>query len=236
MGSAGGGLALDVRARARRKVCRRRVSTLVVSRSKKTRRSLLQTFGLAASFAAVAVLLAAGAAGARGTATYDLEGGVDDDWSIWLVPPGGDLVKTLPPRTYVIDVSDSSKEHNFHLRGPGIDRATPLRQETYTTWTVTLSPGTYEYFSDSQPTEIHETFTVSTAAAPLPTPCRVPRVVRMRLAVARVVIRRARCSVGRVRSVRSRLARGRVVRQAPRPGTTLRPGGRVALVISRGPN
>jgi hypothetical protein len=207
---------------------------------------------LAALVAAVGVLPAAGEAGptvgARSVATYDLEGGVDDDWSIWLVPPGGDNVTTLPPRSYVIDVSDSSRDHNYHLRGPGVDIATSLGREEYTVWTVTLAPGTYEYFSDSEPREIRETFTVSESAPPLPPPqpqpqpqppaaariCRVPRVVGLRLVRARAAIRRADCSVGRVRGVRSRAARGRVVRQSPRAGTRLRRGARVILVISRG--
>jgi hypothetical protein len=206
---------------------------------------------LAAVVAIVGVLPAAGDAGrtvgARSALTFDLEGGVDDDWSIWLVPPGGDNVTALPPRTYVIDVSDSSKDHNYRLRGPGVDIATSIGREEYTVWTVTLVPGAYEYFSDSQPQEIHETFTVSASAPPPPPPqppppppppatrnCRVPRVVGMRLVRARTVIRRANCSVGRVRGVRSRAKRGRVVRQAPRAGTRLRRGARVTLVISRG--
>jgi hypothetical protein len=209
---------------------------------------------LAAVVAVVGVLPAAGDAGrtvpARSLATYDLEGGVDDDWSIWLVPPGGDNVTMLPPRTYVIDVSDSSKDHNYHLRGPAVDIATSIGREEYTVWTVTLAPGTYEYFSDSQPREIHETFTVSASAPPLPPPpppqpqppppptatrsCRVPRVVGLRLVRARTAIRRANCSVGRVRGIRSRAKQGRVVRQSPRAGTRLRRGARVALVISRG--
>jgi hypothetical protein len=207
---------------------------------------------LAVALAVIGVLAPAGdagpTAGGRSLATYDLEGGVDDDWSIWLVPPGGDNVTTLPPRTYVIDVSDSSNDHNYHLRGPGVDIATSIRREEYTVWTLTLAPGAYEYFSDSQPREIHGTFTVSESAPPLPPPppqpppqpppaaqiCRVPRVVGLRLVRARTVIRRAHCSVGRVRSVRSRAARGRVVRQSPRAGTRLRSGAKIILVISRG--
>jgi PASTA domain len=203
---------------------------------------------LAAVVAVIGVLPAAGDAsrtvGARSLLTYDLEGGVDDDWSIWLVPPGGDNVTALPPRTYVIDISDSSREHNYRLRGPGVDIATSIGREEYTVWTVTLQPGAYEYFSDSQPREIRETFTVSASAPPPPQPppppppaatrCRVPRVVGLRLVRARTAIRRANCSVGRIRRVRSRAARGRVVRQAPRAGTRLRRGARVTLVISRG--
>jgi beta-lactam-binding protein with PASTA domain len=62
----------------------------------------------------------------------------------------------------------------------------------------------------------------------------VPQVVGKRLSAARTAIRRARCSVGRVRRVSSRRARGRVIRQSPRPGRRLRRGARVNLVVSRG--
>src|SRR5919201_2039890 len=47
--------------------------------------------------------------------------------------------------------------------------------------------------------------------------CVVPRVVGLRLAKARVRIRRAHCAVGRISRVRSRRV-GRVIRQSPRPG------------------
>ena len=200
---------------------------------------MIRALLLAAVLAVVGLLPAAGAAGPTGgLVTYDLEGGVDDDWSIWLTPPNGDNVRTLPPRSYVIDVSDSSKAFNFHLRGPGVDRATPVRGEEYTLWTVTLQPGTYEYFSDSEPQEMRETFTVS-ATAPPPPPavrvCRVPRVVGMRLFRARTAIRRADCSVGRVRYVRVRRNPGRVRRQTPSAGTHRPVGSRVALVVGRRP-
>jgi uncharacterized delta-60 repeat protein len=72
------------------------------------------------------------------------------------------------------------------------------------------------------------------AARPLPG-CLVPRVVRMRLPPARARIRRANCSVGRIRRVSSALARGRVLRQRPAPGTRFPRGTPVHLVVSRGP-
>jgi uncharacterized delta-60 repeat protein len=63
--------------------------------------------------------------------------------------------------------------------------------------------------------------------------CRVPRVVRLRLARARTRIRRAHCRVGRVRSVRSRRFRGIVVKQSPRAGRRVARGTRVNLVVGR---
>jgi beta-lactam-binding protein with PASTA domain len=56
----------------------------------------------------------------------------------------------------------------------------------------------------------------------------------MRLGPAKTKIRRAHCSVGRVRRARARRSlRGRVVRQIPRPGTIRRRGFPVALVVGR---
>jgi uncharacterized delta-60 repeat protein len=69
---------------------------------------------------------------------------------------------------------------------------------------------------------------------PPPARCLVPRVVGLRLAVARARIHRANCSVGRVRRVRARKRRGGiVVAQSPRPGRRLERGARVNLVVGR---
>ena len=67
---------------------------------------------------------------------------------------------------------------------------------------------------------------------PPPVRCRVPRVIGLKLAKAKTKIRRAHCSVGRVRRARSRRV-GRVIGQTPRPGTRLRRGGRVRLVVGK---
>jgi GH25 family lysozyme M1 (1,4-beta-N-acetylmuramidase) len=68
--------------------------------------------------------------------------------------------------------------------------------------------------------------------APPPVQCRVPRVIGQRLSTARARIRRANCSLGRVRRVRSRRA-GRVLAQKPRAGTRRPRGTKVSLVIGR---
>jgi uncharacterized delta-60 repeat protein len=70
----------------------------------------------------------------------------------------------------------------------------------------------------------------------IPPACVVPRVTRATLRVARGRLARARCRVGRVRRAYSRRVRkGRVISQRPRAGTRLAQGGRVNLVVSRGP-
>ena len=68
--------------------------------------------------------------------------------------------------------------------------------------------------------------------APSTGSCRVPKVVGLRLATARKRIRRAHCSVGRVRRVRS-TRRNRVLAQFPRAGTRGPRGTRVRLVVGR---
>jgi hypothetical protein len=62
--------------------------------------------------------------------------------------------------------------------------------------------------------------------------CRVPRVIGLRLAAARARIRRAKCSVGRIRRARSRRV-GRVLAQSPSPGWRRERGARVNLVVGR---
>jgi subtilisin family serine protease len=62
--------------------------------------------------------------------------------------------------------------------------------------------------------------------------CRVPRVIGLKLGRARTRIRRANCSVGRIRRVRSRRV-GRVLRQSPRAGAVKRRGFKVTLVVGR---
>lgn len=64
--------------------------------------------------------------------------------------------------------------------------------------------------------------------------CVVPRVIGMRLAVARKKIGRANCLVGGVRRVRSAKTRvGKVLSQSPKPGAVRTRGAKVNLVVGR---
>jgi Tol biopolymer transport system component len=75
------------------------------------------------------------------------------------------------------------------------------------------------------------------AATPVPPPtarCVVPRVIGMRLAVARARIGRANCLVGSVRRVRTKAKKsGKVVAQSPKAGTVKDRGFKVKLVVGR---
>jgi hypothetical protein len=65
-------------------------------------------------------------------------------------------------------------------------------------------------------------------------PCVVPNVVGKSFKAAKAAIRKAFCSVGKVRLVASGEAKGRVISQKPRHGKRLKPHARVALVVSKG--
>jgi subtilisin-like proprotein convertase family protein len=64
--------------------------------------------------------------------------------------------------------------------------------------------------------------------------CLVPNVRGKTLRAARRTLRRAHCSVGRVRYARSARGRGRVISQSPRPAVRRPLGAKVNLVVSKG--
>jgi hypothetical protein len=68
-----------------------------------------------------------------------------------------------------------------------------------------------------------------------PPKCVVPRVVGKLLPTAKTRIRRAHCRVGKVSfKASANRKRNRVLFERPRPGTRLRNGARVSLVVGRG--
>ena len=68
----------------------------------------------------------------------------------------------------------------------------------------------------------------------VPRPCIVPNVTGKRLTAAKAAIRKASCSVGKVRMVASSKAKGRVISQSPKHGKRLRHHAKVSLVVSEG--
>ncbi|MCS7008019.1 MAG: plastocyanin/azurin family copper-binding protein [Gaiellaceae bacterium] len=125
--------------------------------------------------AALAALLGVGAlllgvtsgTGALTQATK-LVGTVGPGFTITLRDAQGASVTRLDPGTYEIEVRDLSDIHNFHLRGPGVDRATSVEGTGTETWTVTLREGTYTYLCDPHPTSMRGTFTVGAPSATPP--------------------------------------------------------------------
>jgi plastocyanin len=73
---------------------------------------------------------------------------------------GGTKVSTLKPGAYVIRVSDKSSFHNFHLRGPGVNKATTVPFAGNRTFRITLRRGTYRYVCDPHSDRMRGSFSV----------------------------------------------------------------------------
>jgi NitT/TauT family transport system substrate-binding protein len=63
----------------------------------------------------------------------------------------GKAVTKLNVGPYTFVVTDTSKKQNFRLKGPGVNKSTPLKGRGRTTWTVNLRKGTYRYWSAGKP-------------------------------------------------------------------------------------
>jgi plastocyanin len=104
--------------------------------------------------AVLAALIVPSVAGAR------LYGRVGPGPSISLKRANGTLVRHLEPGGKVIVVRDRATNHNFHLKGPGVDRKTGVAFTGRRTWSVQFVSGTYRYICDVHPTAMRKTFTV----------------------------------------------------------------------------
>lgn len=105
------------------------------------RRLLLPLAILAVSLTAVAV----GNAGTQKSPV--LAGEVGPGFAIEVKVAGKDL-KTIKAGTYTIKVQDKSNIHDFHLKGPGVNKKTSVPFTGTQTWKVTLKPGKYTYQCD----------------------------------------------------------------------------------------
>jgi hypothetical protein len=117
--------------------------------------------------AVAAVLALSGGAGAQSPTLF---GTVGPGFLIRLQDGSGNPVKQLDPGTYTIQIDDKADIHNFHLTGPGVDKATDIEQVGTVTWTVTLANGTYHYQCDAHPSTMFGNVTVGTPPPPPPPP------------------------------------------------------------------
>jgi hypothetical protein len=127
-------------------------------------------------------LVVPGAAGAGGAVTQPLVATVGTATSgeafvIALNDSAGAKVTHLDPGAYAIRVHDFATLHNFHLTGPGVDKATDVETTADTTWDVTFTDGTYRFLCDAHPTEMRGSFTAGTVAPPPPPPPPVKKLV-----------------------------------------------------------
>jgi hypothetical protein len=100
--------------------------------------------------------------------------GTDDARLISLTHTNGSRVRDIDAGTYVIEVRDRSRLHNFRLIGPGVERRTDIQDTGTVTWTVTFrDQSVYEYFSESFPSEMYDSFTTG-GGPPEPPPAPPP--------------------------------------------------------------
>ncbi len=114
----------------------------------------------------LAAVLLPGAAHSAATATA-LNVTVGPGFSIKVADANGRTVSQLDPGDYSITIKNLSvaQEHNFHLSGPGVDRAS-LFDNTTVTWDVTFVDGTYKFKCDAHPTLMKGSFHVGALPPP----------------------------------------------------------------------
>ena len=69
--------------------------------------------------------------------------------------------KTVKAGTSVITIHDLASIHDFHLKGPGVDKKTSVPGTGTTKWTVTLKKGTYHFVCDPHHTIMHGVLNVT---------------------------------------------------------------------------
>ena len=114
----------------------------------------------------LAAALLPGAAQSAATATA-LNVTVGPGFSIKVADANGRTVSQLDPGDYSITIKNLSaaQEHNFHLSGPGVDRASLFDNNTVT-WDVTFVDGTYRFKCDAHPTLMKGSFHVGALPPP----------------------------------------------------------------------
>jgi len=126
-------------------------------------RLFVVTLALATTATALGVARAARTDGVELTAVS----GASDGYDISVADATGAVVKHLEPGSYTLVVRDRSGEHNFHLIGPGVDKATSVLATVDSTWSLALVDGYYRFLCDPHIAPMHGDFTVGSGKRPL---------------------------------------------------------------------
>ena len=112
---------------------------------------------------AVASLVLAGPAAATSTKdNFGLKGEVyAEGFKIEMKNANNRKLTRVRAGTYRIKVEDEAKIHNFHLRGPGVNKTTSIPRRSEQIWTVKLLKGTYTFVCDPHARFMHGTFRVT---------------------------------------------------------------------------
>lgn len=114
-------------------------------------------------------LLGAAAAAALATAAptsaapaQTVTGTVGPGFTIALTKGGHKVTKLKAHTPYRFVISDQATIHDFHLRGPGVDRVlTSVAFQGTKSFTLTLKKGTYRFVCDPHASFMHGSFTVA---------------------------------------------------------------------------
>ena len=116
---------------------------------------MTRKFTLVATLATAFVLGTAGTAAAK---TYFAV--VGPGFNISLENRRGNEVTRIKAGTHRIKVDDNSAAHNFHLRGPGINKKTRVAFVGNKTWRLTFSAGRHRYVCDPHRAHMRGSFRV----------------------------------------------------------------------------
>ena len=112
------------------------------------------------ALAATVALLAMLAVPAALAGPPTLTGTVGPGFTITLAKAGKKVSK-LKAGTYIFKIADKASDHNFHLKGPGVDKKTSVGAKTNVTWKLKLKPGKYTYVCDPHKSFMKGSFTVT---------------------------------------------------------------------------
>jgi plastocyanin len=87
--------------------------------------------------------------------------GVDGPGFTITLKKGTAKVTSLKAGKYKIVIKDMSNIHNFHLKGPGVDKKTGVGAKGTFTWTVTRKKGTYKFICDPHASIMKGSFKVT---------------------------------------------------------------------------
>ena len=111
---------------------------------------------------------------AGGATDSRLSGLVGPGFNISLRDAQGNAVTRLDVGPVELTVDDRSNEHNFHLRGPGVDVTTGVEEVGVRTFSVTLRDGAYTFVCDPHADSMRGAFDVGAAPPPPPPPTPNP--------------------------------------------------------------
>jgi uncharacterized repeat protein (TIGR01451 family) len=160
--------------------------------------------------------------------TDPLPNGTGASWSVDTAgsSPGWSIVGLAPSQTAVFSGTALAAGASTHVHL--VSATTNQGCRAY--------PNTASYTADYGLIGQASASTTVTCPPPVTVRCKVPKVLGLKLAKAKVKLRRAHCRTGKVRKQFStRRKKGKVVAQKPKAGKRLKAGTKVALWTGKGP-